>query len=177
MRVDSSHRTIHPEYNSTTYANDLALLRLPFNLSCTNGISKNEISPIRIPSLSQYTQTFAGDVALVSGFGQFDDTKKISDVLRFARTQVITHNLCMRKFGRDYVTAKTICTIGQIDAQGACYNDEGGPLTVVEPTGQTLIGIVSFFDTNCNAKNPVGYVRISSYVGWLSQNANIPIRQ
>ena len=174
MRVDPIYRTIHPQYNSVNFVNDLALLRLPLNV--TNTVAG--IKPIRIPSRSQSTQTFVNAIAQVSGFGRLADQSPISDLLRYARTRVIAQNICVQYFGNAVVSANTICTLGQdFNAQGACANDNGGPLVLSETTGPTLIGIVSFIsNSGCNAGHPIGYVRVSSYLAWLSQVAGIPLR-
>lgn len=62
-------------------------------------------------------------------------------------------------------------------AQGACANDNGGPLVLCDRNGHTLIGIGSFIsNAGCAAGHPAGFVRISAYVRWISQTASIPFR-
>ena len=174
MRVEPFYRIIHPQYNSANFANDLAVLRLPLNISATI----SSIQVIRLPTRAQASQTFVNAIAQVSGFGRVTDQSPISEILRYARTRVIDQYTCVQYFGNTVVTNNTICTVGQdFNAQGACANDNGGPLVVYETTGPTLLGIVSFIsNSGCSAGHPVGYVRVSAYLTWLSQVAGIVIR-
>ncbi len=64
-------RIIHPNYNAQTYANDLALLRLPLNLT-----SSSSIQWIRLPTISQTTNQFVNATGIVSGFGRVTDQSK-----------------------------------------------------------------------------------------------------
>ncbi|XP_037049784.1 collagenase-like [Bradysia coprophila] len=166
-------RIIHPNYNSQTYANDLALLRLPLNLT-----SSASIQWIRLPSLSQATNQFVNASGILSGFGRINDQSAPSANLRYARTRVMTNANCQLYYGSAAVTNSTLCTLGyDINAQGPCANDNGGPLHIVESNGNTLIGIHSFFSSSgCNAGHPAGYARISSYTQWISQQAGIATR-
>lgn len=98
--------------------------------------------------------------------------------LRYARTRVITNAICQQYYGSAAVTSNSLCTLGwDFNAQGPCANDNGGPLYLAEPTGNTLIGIHSFISSSgCNVGHPAGYVRISSYTQWISQQAGIATR-
>ncbi|KAG4075351.1 hypothetical protein HA402_003142 [Bradysia odoriphaga] len=66
-------KIIHPNYNSLTYANDLALLRLPLNLT-----SSASIQWIRLPTISQTTNQFVNATGILSGFGRVTDQNWIS---------------------------------------------------------------------------------------------------
>lgn len=189
-------RIIHPNYNSQTYANDLALLRLPQNLS-----SSASIQWIRLPALSQTNNLFVNATGMLSGFGRINDQSKnhivfqqpsictkmtlknvllgaVSANLRYARTTVMTNANCQLYYGSAVITNNTLCTLGyDLNAQGPCANDNGGPLHIAESTGNTLIGIHSFFSSSgCNVGHPAGYVRISTFTQWISQQAGIATR-
>lgn len=64
-------RIIHPNYNSQTYANDLALLRLPLNLTSTP-----QVQWIRLPTISQTTNQFVNATGVLSGYGRVTDQSK-----------------------------------------------------------------------------------------------------
>lgn len=64
-------RIIHPNYNAQTYANDLALLRLPLNLT-----SSAQIQWIRLPAISQTTNQFVNSTGIISGYGRVTDQSK-----------------------------------------------------------------------------------------------------
>lgn len=67
-------KIIHPNYNSQTYANDLALLRLPLNVTSTS-----QIQWIRLPTISQTTNQFVNSTGLLSGYGRVTDQSKNFD--------------------------------------------------------------------------------------------------
>lgn len=102
----------------------------------------------------------------------------VSPNLRYARTRVLTNAVCQSYYGSAAVTNNTLCTFGyDTNAQGPCSNDNGGPLNIVESNINTLIGIHSFYSSSgCAAGHPAGYVRISSYIQWISQQAGIATR-
>lgn len=64
-------RAIHPQYNPSTYANDIALLRLPINVTFTTSIQS-----IRLPARSQANNQFLNVVATICGFGRVTDQSK-----------------------------------------------------------------------------------------------------
>lgn len=66
----------------------------------------------------------------------------------------------------------------EFEVQGACANDNGGPLVIYEANFiPTIIGTQSFLaQAGCISGQPVGYVRLGPFVQWISQNAGIPIR-
>lgn len=64
-------RIIHPNYNAQTYQNDLALLRLPLNLT-----SSAQIQWIRLPAISQTANQFVNSSGVLSGYGRVTDQSK-----------------------------------------------------------------------------------------------------
>ncbi len=90
----------------------------------------------------------------------------------------MTNANCQLYYGSAAVTNNTLCTLGfDFNEQGPCANDNGGPLHIVESNGNTLIGIHSFISSSgCNYGHPAGYVRISSFTQWISQQAGIATR-
>lgn len=168
-------RIIHPQYNPQTFANNLALIRLPVNITTTQPF----LASIRLPTLSQATTTFVNNIAQISGFGRLNDNTPPSEVLRFARTRIISQNECAGIFGSATANVNTLCTYGaDFNQQGPCANDNGGPLVLQENNGQTLIGVQSFISgQGCNAAHPAGYVRIGPFIQWIAQNAGIATRR
>lgn len=74
LQTNSNSFTINPSYNPQTFANDLALIRLPVNLT-TNAY----IATIRLPARSQQSATFLNVVGSVVGYGRVGDTGKLLD--------------------------------------------------------------------------------------------------
>lgn len=65
----ASTRIIHPQYNPSTFAYDVALLSLPINVTFTATIQS-----IRLPAQNQVNTTFVNGTATLSGFGRLNDT-------------------------------------------------------------------------------------------------------
>lgn len=169
----ASSRIVHPNYNPNTFANDIALLRLPITLQFTTTIQS-----IRLPALSQTNNQFLNMEGTITGFGRVTDQSNISQFLRFARTRIIANTQCAQFYGNAIVHNGALCTLGfDFNAQGPCGNDNGGPLVIRENSGNTLVGIASFLSNGgCGAGHPAGYVRISMLTQWISQQAGIPAR-
>lgn len=172
---DFNARLINPLYNAATFANDIALLRLPF---AVNQILPS-LAPIRLQQWSQANQNYVNSHAVVSGFGRINDQSFVPSVtLQFARVRIIAQTQCAQFFGNNVANANTLCTLGaNFNAQGPCANDNGGPLILEEANGNTLIGVSSFMSTaGCNVGHPAGFARLGAHIQWISNNAGVPIR-
>ena len=57
----------------------------------------------------------------------------------------------------------------------ALQGDSGGPLVYQEDDGRyTEVGIVSFGSSaGCTQGYPVGFTRVTSYLGWISSNTGV----
>lgn len=159
----------HPNYNSLTLANDVAVIRFPsdpFNL--------NQF--VQVIALAQDdSELFVNEVVHVSGFGRYsDDSPNSSDVLRFTIKTVITNLSCRIRFPL-LVQPSTICAIGDDEVNNAvCNGDSGGPLAA-RVNGKSLqVGIVSFGSPlGCERGVPDGYARVSSFYSWIRTTAQL----
>lgn len=64
ISVESKTYFIHPNFDANTFAFDVAMIKLPYNLQYTGSCQ-----PIRLPSRWQSNDQFVGANALISGFG------------------------------------------------------------------------------------------------------------
>lgn len=78
MLVVPSQVTIHPEYRSALFANDLALIRMPHNLT----YNTPNIAMVRLPALSHAKDRYADALAMITGFGRLNDESILSTWLR-----------------------------------------------------------------------------------------------
>ncbi|KAJ8889048.1 hypothetical protein PR048_008542 [Dryococelus australis] len=170
--VHSSEIYIHPEWSRLLLRNDIALIKLPWRITYNAFIQ-----PIRLPSLSQLSKTFANVPATVSGWGlDSDSATAISPVLRYISQPVLSNAVCtLRYFG--VITDSHICTSGQ-DGKSTCSGDSGGPLAILDADGvRTQIGVVSFgLALGCEIGWPGAYARVTSFVDWISSITGIPVR-
>ncbi|XP_066252003.1 uncharacterized protein [Euwallacea similis] len=163
VRLTSSSRVVHNQWNSATLANDVAVLRVS-NIPVGNtGISAISLAPAS-------SGTFAGSTATVSGWGRTSDSSNaISSELRFVQVPVITNAVCQSSYG-SIVQAQHICTSGT-GGRGSCNGDSGGPLVI----GGVEVGVVSFGATRCQAGHPSAFARVSHFRAWIQQNTGVSI--
>nr|CAD7412122.1 unnamed protein product [Timema cristinae] len=161
---------IHGSYNPVTVANDIALLQLTSAVASTSFIA-----PVRLPSYSQASNSFAGSGARVSGFGRISSgNSNVSPNLLFADVSIIANSECAKQFSG--ILSSNICTLGS-NGRSPCNGDSGGPLVIQEADGIfTEVGIVSFGAENCPADVPGAFVRVTSFLQWISTNSGIAIR-
>ncbi|XP_065360235.1 collagenase-like [Calliphora vicina] len=156
--VSFSNIIQHSEYNPYTFANDIALIRIP-EVTYTD-----EIQPISLPAISQEYSTYVNQYAVASGWGKTHDSSvAVADILNYAHLLVIANDVCAQYFGNSLVTDKTIC-VATTGGTSTCSGDSGGPLAV----DSTLVGVTSFVAvTGCQSGRPSGFVRVTSYLDWI----------
>ncbi|XP_059474116.1 brachyurin-like [Neocloeon triangulifer] len=172
-RVDliADYHFVHPGYNPTTLANDIAIVHLPTRVS-----SSPYIDPSRLPYASEATETYQGIRTRVSGWGASRDggLSTHSDVLQFVDNNVMELQFCRDYYPNFDVTDKHICIYPE-GGRGPCHGDEGSPLTLTEPTSEAhQIGIFSFGDpTYCTRGKPVVYTKLASHWDFITDYTGI----
>ncbi|XP_053603833.1 uncharacterized protein LOC128671410 [Plodia interpunctella] len=128
------------------------------------------IQPVSLPNQEELANNFAGQPALISGFGITPKvpTLTMNQVLSAVDVQVITPAECGQSYGTIGSRDETLCTGGAGNV-GACSSDSGGPLTVVSNNRRILVGIVSF-GGGCGSESPTGFVRVNQYYSWILSN-------
>lgn len=121
--VDVKEAIPHPEYNTTTFYNDIAILKLETPLTFSD-----TIKPILLAD-----ETFDapdGEICVVSGWGDMEfSTGTFPEFLRMVEVPVVNRNVCSKAYAtlNTKVTEKMICT--GTTMKDACQKDSGGPLT------------------------------------------------
>ncbi|XP_063698812.1 serine protease 3-like [Culicoides brevitarsis] len=173
--ITSQKKIEHSGYNPTNLNNDIALVELPAALQWSK-----LVSPVQLPSYTQASQSFLNRQATVSGFGLTSDSSGASDRLMYVNVRVIGNSECSAYYGTEIVKGFTLCSRGwDHNRQQTCQGDSGGPLVTFDETigDNIIIGVVSFVSSNgCEAGDPAGYVRVSSYLDWIHKNTGIQIR-
>ncbi|CAD7091653.1 unnamed protein product [Hermetia illucens] len=170
--VNKSNFIIHEQWNSRQIRNDVALIKLAFPIQFNDNISA-----VNLPRRKDVTKSYVSEMATASGWGVFSDKKpSVSPVLRYINATVINQNQCRRSLGST-VQSTNICISG---ANGAstCSGDSGGPLVIYEADGsRTLVGITSFGSARgCEMNYAAAFVRVTSYLNWITSNAGIELR-
>ena len=180
-----SEIVLHPNYNSSRFANDIAILKLSSTLP-------DDALPIRLASVSDQQradQAFAngwvtdGDRQpnlLVSGWGSTDANDSSSGATRLQQTLLsgVPDNICDSMWGSNINTSEYdifLCagSVSPTLGRDSCFGDSGGPLVWQDPLraadsdfGLRLVGLVSFGE-GCAGRLPGVYSEVADQSGWI----------
>lgn len=84
--IPERNKIVHPQYNATTLANNIALLKLPTKVNFTNVIQKIELAPVE-------SELFIGQKAIFMGWG-YAGMFYLPNKLRQVDLTVIGNNVC-----------------------------------------------------------------------------------
>lgn len=159
---------VHPQYNESTFRNDVALLEL------TSAVAGVEPAYLIQPGRALP----AGTSAWAIGWGE-DVAGNAPNRLRFASVQIAagdTSSTCGDWTSTQYRRASMVCAggTGTQNTAGICVGDGGGPLVVSGPRGWELAGVASIIGirglTRCNASGLPGiFARVSSLTPWICE--------
>merc|ERR1711872_160630 len=164
LELEPSKVIKHPEYNSYTQDNDVAIIILKEPVVFTH-----YYSAVCLPTKGS---SYYGRDAIVSGWGTtYFGSKKPSDRLQDAEVGTMTNAQCCN--GKDgkykcYELKKSmLCAAAP--GKDACQGDSGGPLTTKQGGNHVLIGVVSW-GYGCAEKNYPGvYARTESQLDWIEK--------
>lgn len=161
----------HLEHNRKTKQFDIAILTIdPLPVSIGNAIS------VCLPPASSTVDQFAGQDAVIMGWGRRNPSIAFTNILQAAKVKIITNSKCSQpgidKLGFS-IANQHICA----DDPGisSCENDDGGPM-VLFPTSTdcyTQVGITSVYGKNCATKpdTPSVYTNVAFFRDWIDQYA------
>uniref|UniRef100_A0A672YG37 coagulation factor Xa n=1 Tax=Sphaeramia orbicularis TaxID=375764 RepID=A0A672YG37_9TELE len=153
---------IHHQYQSNTYHNDIALMKLatPIRFS-------RYILPACLP-----THNFAEkvlmkqDVGMVSGFGRLGEKRQTSQILQRLTLPYVDRAAC-RESTKFTVSSRMFCAGYDTIEKDACQGDSGGPHVTRYHDTYFVTGIVSWGE-GCAAKGKYGvYTQVSKYIRWI----------
>lgn len=145
----------HEDFDSDTYQNDIALLRL------------GAPGAAALPKIQLGAPPTVGQPVTAIGWGAVFSGGPNSAILRQVTVPVSDPSTCgtsYKQFDRP-ITANMVCA-GE-EKKDACQGDSGGPLLVGTPGAARQVGIVSF-GAGCGVKSfPGVYTRVDRYLGWI----------
>ena len=154
----------HPQYDSSTTANDIAVLELASTVSLTD---YPNIKPACLPSAGA---KFPGD-SLVSGWGTIGSGSYLNSWLYEVNVTTFADGNCGAM--NNYMTDDMLCAGLMQGGKDACQGDSGGPLVAADPAQNnwlSLIGVVSW-GFGCAGEDALGiYAEVSHFYDWLNQN-------
>merc|ERR1712212_389280 len=158
--------TLHPDYNSRTIDNDIAVLELAEDLAFTK-----KIKPACLPSSG--TKDYSGIASTVSGWGGTIGYGPNDQQPQQPRQCTLKETIVKLLKGSDPMCSKYLKTSSSkiklcafAKDTDACQGDSGGPLTVPENGKYTLVGVVSY-GSGCASSTPGVYVRVQGYLPWI----------
>ena len=158
----SVHRIVsrvpHPQYDGTTYENDIIILHVspPIVIDNIKTVAAGLIN-YKVPEKT---------IVKVSGWGRYEGGS-IAPQLRFVNTVILNHEECQRTTG----STKKICA-GEY-GRDTCTGDSGGPLAIEDQDNNIyLVGVVSHGpECSVQTSNFVGkYTDVLSVRKWVVNN-------
>lgn len=159
----------HPDFNSTTFDNDLALLwfREPV-----------KFAPNVIPiCISEEENDIVNETGWVTGWGQLYKDGPISSVLQEVALPIISNQKCEDMFYNAGYNSTLpnilICAGYDKGGKDTCKGDSGGPLVVQMKNGRFNLAGISSWGIGCAEENQPGvYTRISKFYDWIHNIIN-----
>lgn len=156
---------VHPNYSTSNFDSDIALIR--FNEPVPLG---TDMHPVCLPTS---TETYAGQTAVVTGWGALSEGGPISDTLQEVEVPILSQQECRNSnYGSTKITDNMICA-GYVEQGGkdSCQGDSGGPMHVIG-SGQAyqLAGIVSWGEGCAKPGSPGVYTRVGQFNSWIEAN-------
>jgi len=158
---------VHPQWDPSTYANDLALIQLQTPVAQTANARVIPLPDAADPA----SWPAKGTPAIISGWGSTTATGAASDVLQVATVQVLggpADSLC-GKYGYRFSSTRSICAGMPTGGIDTCQGDSGSGLIVTLGTTPTLAGVTSAGEGCAQADYPGIYTRVTTYLSWIRQ--------
>ncbi|XP_042315230.1 transmembrane protease serine 2 isoform X2 [Sceloporus undulatus] len=154
----------HPNYDSSSKTNDIALMKLQSPL-----IFDEFIRPVCLPNPGMMFQP--GQQCWISGWGALRQGGNTSKVLNAAVVPLIDPDICNDKYiYNGHILPTMICAgylKGKVDS---CQGDSGGPLVTYRKSLWWLVGDTSW-GTGCATQyRPGVYGNVTVFTEWIYRN-------
>ncbi|XP_061664691.1 uncharacterized protein LOC133494677 isoform X2 [Syngnathoides biaculeatus] len=155
---------IHPGFDSRTYENDIALVRLK-DLPEQWGKCMEDNPAVKPACVPWSERLFnANHTCSISGWGR-TAVGKASQVLLWAKVSLIDD---CRRFYKDRFKPGMMCAGDLEGAVDSCQGDSGGPLVCEDHLGVSYLwGIVSWGDQCGQPGFPGVYTQVAHYFEWI----------
>lgn len=155
----------HPNYDTQTVDNDIALLRLE-----TPAPFSKYIIPVCLPGreMAERVLHLNGTITVVSGWGR-NDSGKYSSALSVIKIPLVSHSICTQQMFPHVISDNVLCAGILGRNTDACEGDSGGPMVTLYRNTWFLVGLVSWGE-GCGIEDKLGiYTKVSNYNDWISQ--------
>nr|CBN81366.1 Serine protease 27 [Dicentrarchus labrax] len=156
---------LHPNYDSNTNDNDIALLRLSSPVKFTD-----YIRPVCLAASDSVFNN--GTDSWVTGWGAVKEGVSLPfpETLQEVEVPVLGNRQCNCLNGVGTVTDNMICAGVLAGGKDSCQGDSGGPMVNKQGSAWVQSGIVSFGFGCARPNLPGVYSRVSSYQSWINSH-------
>uniref|UniRef100_W5LV75 Peptidase S1 domain-containing protein n=1 Tax=Lepisosteus oculatus TaxID=7918 RepID=W5LV75_LEPOC len=157
----------HPNYDSSTNNNDIALMKLNSSVSFNN-----YIQPVCLADTS--SSFYNGTSCWVTGWGDtVEGGTTLPSTLQEVQLPIIGNRQCGCLndvvFGANSVTGNMICAGVLEGGKDSCQGDGGGPLVCKQGSSWIQAGVVGFGEGCAQPSLPRVYTRVSQYKDWINE--------
>ncbi|XP_077407647.1 transmembrane protease serine 9-like [Vanacampus margaritifer] len=156
---------LHPFFDSFTFQNDIALLRL------SSVVEFNAyVRPVCLAANSSVFNN--GTDSWVTGWGSIQEGVPLPSpkTLQQVEVPVVGNSQCNCLIGVGLVTDNMICAGFLERGKDACQGDSGSPMVSEQDSIWIQSGIVSYGYGCARANNPGVYTRVSHYQSWINSH-------
>ena len=160
---------IHPDYNSSTFSHDIALVELKYPIHFENmGIKK---IALLTPELVDLGFINTGVKGIAMGWGSLQESGKFSNDLLFVELPIISHVVANSSDAYDGLIDFSMIAAGFSSGEKyTCQGDSGGPFTVTGPTGEPVLAGIISWGAGCGRINQFGiYSNVAVAYPWIMQ--------
>jgi secreted trypsin-like serine protease len=166
-QVNVARIILHPQYNSNTLVNDIALIQLATPL--TYGTT---IQPVCLPAADS-SVVMEPNRAWTTGWGTTSSGGSVATRLRQVNVPFVNQTRCNTAYAQYGGVVQSVMTCAGAGGIDACQGDSGGPLVRQGANNDWyLYGITSWGVGCADARYPGVYARTSAFCTWIAQNTN-----
>jgi secreted trypsin-like serine protease len=160
--ISVTEAIIHPDYNSETSLADIALLHLE---------KPSSITPMAMANNFDF-QTERGNTSLAMGWGIIYQNSFTNDNTYPTTLQQVSLNIEESAICNSASTPDNVICLGIFDEKTPCFGDSGGPLLILDSTGQNWkqIGVISSGKVKkCSSQRSAGlYTQVDKYKEFIN---------
>ncbi|XP_022832030.1 uncharacterized protein LOC111360359 isoform X1 [Spodoptera litura] len=163
---------VHPEYNSTVFSSDLAILELRDEVTYSE-----RVQPACIwPETEKDLKYVVGERGSVVGWG-YESTGKAREELTLLEMPVVDQQTCVNSYEQFFglfTSDKTYCA-GYRDVGSACNGDSGGGMFFEKDGSWYLRGVVSLSVAKkgvyrCDPTHYVIFTDVAKFLPWVEEH-------
>ncbi|KAM4598243.1 transmembrane protease serine 9-like [Polymixia lowei] len=157
----------HPNYNSQTYNNDMALLKLSSPVNFTE-----YIRPVCLAATGSVFG--AGTTGWITGWGHIHSEIPLPSPQRLQEVNVpiVSNSQCNSAYSV-IITGNMICAGLSEGGRDSCQGDSGGPLVSQQDSRWVQGGVVSFGEGCALPGIPGVYARVSQFQSWIKKQITV----